>query len=77
MRTAIGIALSQAAGFRAMHGTLCTPLMPAQAAHTSLLAQAGFTRPPAPLEVYLSVFSEQPDPDALAGRLGQRFESPR
>lgn len=27
MRTAIGIALSQAAGFRAMHGTLCTPLL--------------------------------------------------
>jgi 2-methylcitrate dehydratase PrpD len=46
MRTAIGIALSQAAGFRAMHGSLCTPLMPAQAAQTglraALLAQAGF-----------------------------------
>jgi 2-methylcitrate dehydratase PrpD len=81
MRTAIGIALSQAAGFRAMHGSLCTPLMPAQAAQTglraALLAQAGFTSSPAALEGrygYLSVFSEQPDLHALAGDLGQRFE---
>jgi len=81
MRTAIGIALSQAAGFRAMHGSLCTPLMPAQAAQTglraALLAQAGFTSSPAALEGrygYLSVFSEQPDLDALAGGLGERFE---
>jgi 2-methylcitrate dehydratase PrpD len=81
MRTAIGIALSQAAGFRAMHGSLCTPLMPAQAAQTglraALLAQAGFTSSPAALEGrygYLSVFSEQPDLDALTGGLGERFE---
>jgi 2-methylcitrate dehydratase PrpD len=81
MRTAIGIALSQAAGFRAMHGSLCTPLMPAQAAQTglraALLAQAGFTSSPAALEGrygYLSVFSERPDLDALAGGLGERFE---
>ena len=81
MRTAIGIALSQAAGFRAMHGSLCTPLMPAQAAQTglraALLAQAGFTSSPTALEGrygYLSVFSEQPDLDALAGGLGERFE---
>ena len=81
MRTAIGIALSQAAGFRAMHGTLCTPMMPAQAAQTGLraafLARAGFTSSPAALEGrygYLSVFSEQPDLDALAGGLGERFE---
>ena len=81
MRTAIGIALSQAAGFRAMHGSLCTPLMPAQAAQTglraALLAQGGFTSSPAALEGrygFLSVFSEQPDLDALTGNLGQRFE---
>ena len=81
MRTAIGIALSQAAGFRAMHGSLCTPLMPAQAAQTglraALLAQAGFTSSPAALEGrygYLSVFSDVPDLDALAGGLGERFE---
>jgi 2-methylcitrate dehydratase PrpD len=81
MRTAIGIALSQAAGFRAMHGSLCTPLMPAQASQTglraALLAQAGFTSSPAALEGhygYLSVFCEQPDLDALTGGLGDRFE---
>jgi 2-methylcitrate dehydratase PrpD len=81
MRTAIGIALSQAAGFRAMHGTFSTALMPAQAAQTGLraaiLAQAGFTSSPAALEGrygYLSVFSEQPDLDALTGGLGERFE---
>ncbi len=81
MRTAIGIALSQAAGFRAMHGSLCTPLMPAQAAQTglraALLAQAGFTASPASLEGrygYLSVFCETPDLDALTGALGERFE---
>jgi 2-methylcitrate dehydratase PrpD len=81
MRAAIGIALSQAAGFRGMHGSLCTPLMPAQAAQTglraALLAQCGFTGSTAALEGrhgYLSVFSEQPDLDALVGGLGQRFE---
>jgi 2-methylcitrate dehydratase PrpD len=81
MRTAIGIALSQAAGFRAMHGSLCTPLMPAQAAQTglraALLARSGFTSSPDALEGrhgYLSVFSEQPDLDALVGGLGERFE---
>ncbi len=80
-RTAIGIALSQAAGFRAMHGSLCTPLMPAQAAQTGLraafLAEAGFTSSQAPLEGrygYLSVYSEVPDLDALTGGLGERFE---
>ena len=81
MRSAIGIALSQAAGFRAMHGSLCTPLMPAQAAQTglraALLAQAGFTSSPVALEGrygYLSVYCETPDLDALTGGLGERFE---
>jgi 2-methylcitrate dehydratase PrpD len=81
MRAAIGIALSQAAGFRAMHGSLCTPLMPAQAAQTglraALLAEAGFTSAPDALEGrygYLSVFSDTPDLDALTGDLGTRFE---
>ncbi|HVY17090.1 MAG TPA: MmgE/PrpD family protein [Rhodopila sp.] len=81
MRTAIGIALSQAAGFRAMHGSLVTPLMPAQAAQTGLraafLAQAGFTASPTALEGrygFLSVFSETPDLDALSGALGSRWE---
>ncbi len=81
LRSAIGIALSQAAGFRAMHGTMSTALMPAQAAQTglraALLAEQGFTSSAAPLEGrygYLSVFAEQPDLDALVGGLGERFE---
>lgn len=81
MRTAMGIALSQAAGFRAMHGSLCTPLMPAQAAQTGLraafLAKGGVTSSQAPLEGrygYLGVFSQEPDLDALTGALGTRFE---
>ncbi|MBS0642439.1 MAG: MmgE/PrpD family protein [Acetobacteraceae bacterium] len=80
-RTAIGIALSQAAGFRALHGSLCTPMMPAQAAQTGLraafLARAGFTSSSAPLEGrygFLSVYCEEPDLDALTGDLGTRFE---
>ncbi len=81
MRTAIGIALSQAAGFRAMHGSLVTPLMPAQAGQTGLraafLARSGYTASAAALEGrygYLSVFSEAPDLDALTGALGTRWE---
>ncbi|HYZ24460.1 MAG TPA: MmgE/PrpD family protein [Rhodopila sp.] len=81
MRAAIGIALSQAAGFRALHGSLCTPMMPAHAAQTglraALLAQHGFTATAHALDGrygYLSVFSEEPDLDALAGDLGERFE---
>jgi len=81
MRTAMGIALSQAAGFRAMHGSLCTPLMPAQAAQTglraALLAKAGFTSSETALEGrygYLTVYSDVPDLEALAGGLGERFE---
>jgi 2-methylcitrate dehydratase PrpD len=81
MRTAIGIALSQAAGFRAMHGSLVTPLMPAQAGQTglraALLARSGYTASAAALEGrygYLSVFSEAPDLEALTGALGTRWE---
>jgi 2-methylcitrate dehydratase PrpD len=81
MRTAIGIALSQAAGFRAMHGTATTALMPAHAGQTglraALLAESGFTSPQEALEGrygFLTVFCEQPDLEALAGGLGTRFE---
>jgi 2-methylcitrate dehydratase PrpD len=81
MRTAIGIALSQAAGFRAMHGTATTALMPAHAGQAglraALLAEAGFTASQTALEGhygFLTVFCEQPDLEALAGGLGHRFE---
>ncbi len=80
-RVAIGIALSQAAGFRAMHGTMSTALMPAHAAQMGLraafLAQSGFTSSAASLEGrygFLTVFCETPDLDALTGGLGDRFE---
>lgn len=81
MRWAIGIALSQAAGFRAMHGTMVSSMMPAQAAQTGLraaiLAERGFTASLAALEGrygYLTVFCEEADLDTLAGGLGTRFE---
>lgn len=84
LRHAVAIALSQASGFRAMHGSMSTPLMPAHAAQTGLraaiLAEQGFTGSLTPLEAhngYLAVFAEQADLDALVGGLGERFESLR
>jgi 2-methylcitrate dehydratase PrpD len=64
-----------------MHGTMCSSQMPAQAAQTGLraavLADRGFTSSLVPLEGrygFFSVFCEQPDIDAMAGGLGERFE---
>jgi 2-methylcitrate dehydratase PrpD len=84
MRHAVGIALSQAAGFRAMFGSMCSSLMTAHGAQTGLraaiLAQRGFTSSDAALEGpngYLDVFTEQPDLSALTEGLGTRFEITR
>lgn len=81
MRRAMGIALAQASGIRAMHGTMMTPMMPAQAGQSglraALLAEAGFTAGMTALEGrhgFLNVFAEAADSDALVGELGQRFE---
>ena len=81
MRWAMGIALSQASGFRAMHGSMNASMMPAQGAPVGLragiLAERGFTASSTALEGkygYLTVFCETPDLDALAGDLGNRFE---
>jgi 2-methylcitrate dehydratase PrpD len=81
LQYAIGIALSQAAGFRVMHATMVSSLMPAQGAQTGLraaiLAQRGFTASPAALEGkygFLEVFAEQAHVAALADALGERFE---
>lgn len=81
MRTAMGIALAQSAGFRVMHGSLCTPMMAAHAGQVGLraafLARTGFSSSPVALEGrygYLSVFAESPDLDALTGDLGTRWE---
>ena len=83
LRRAIGIALSQAAGFRVMHGTMCTPLMPAQAAQTglraALLAEHGFTGSLTPLEGrhgFFSVFAEQPDLRCAGRWAGRAFRGP-
>ena len=81
LQHAIGIALSQAAGFRVMHATMVSSLMPAQGAQTGLraavLAERGFTASPVALEGkygFLEVFAEQPHVPSLAGELGERFE---
>lgn len=81
VRRAMGIALAQAAGIRAMHGTMMTPMMPAMAGQSglkaALLAEQGFTAGLTALEGrygFLSVFAEHADLDALAGGLGSRFE---
>lgn len=81
MRWAMGIALSQAAGFRAMHGSMQASMLPAQGAPAGLragiMAERGFTASPVALEGkygFLSVFCETPDLDTLAGGLGTRFE---
>jgi len=81
LRRAIGIAACQAAGIRAMHGTMCTALMPAQAAQAGLraavLAAQGFTSSEASLEHrygFVACFAEAGNPQAIAGGLGRHFE---
>jgi 2-methylcitrate dehydratase PrpD len=81
MRVAMGLALSEASGFRAMHGTATVAFMPAHAGQmglrAALLAERGFTAGLSGLEGksgFLSVFCTKPNIDALAGGLGERFE---
>jgi 2-methylcitrate dehydratase PrpD len=81
LRRAIGIAASQAAGMRVMHGSMTTALMPAQAAQTglraALLAAQGFTASLIGLEGrygYLNVFAEEPHLPYLLDDFGTRFE---
>lgn len=81
LQYAIGIALSQAAGFRVMHATMVSSLMPAQGAQTGLraaiLAGRGFTASPAALEGrygFLEVFAESANVPALTDGLGETFE---
>ncbi len=84
MRVAMGLALSEASGFRAMHGTATVAFMPAHGGQmglrAALLAERGFTAGLSGLEGksgYLSVFCTKPNLDALAGGLGERFELQR
>jgi 2-methylcitrate dehydratase PrpD len=78
---AIGIAASQAAGFRAMFGSMCSSLMTAHGAETGLraaiLAAKGFTGSDAALQGpngFLDVFAEHADLPTLGEGLGTRFE---
>ena len=80
-RRAVGIAASQSAGIRVMHGTMCTPMMPAHASQVglraALLAQAGVTSSEVSLEGrygFLECFAEKPVLDALTSGLGNQFE---
>jgi len=81
MRWAIGIAASQSAGVRSLHGTMCMLLGPAHAGQTglraALLAARGFTGGDASLEGhngYLDAFCTQANLPALIDDLGTNFE---
>ena len=83
LQYAIGIALSQAAGFRVMHATMVSSLMPAQGAQTGLraavLAERGFTASPAALEGrygFLEVFAEAAARAVAGGRPGRTLRDP-
>jgi 2-methylcitrate dehydratase PrpD len=78
---AVGIATSQAGGIRAAHGTMCTPMMPAQAGQVglraALLAEAGITSSLSSIEGrygFLECFCEKAATGALTQDLGTRFE---
>jgi 2-methylcitrate dehydratase PrpD len=81
LQYAIGIALSQAAGFRVMHATMVSSFMPAHGGQTglraALLAERGFSASPAALEGrygFLEVFAERAHLPSLVDDLGERFE---
>lgn len=81
LRRAIGIAASQAAGIRVMHGSMCTPMMPAQAAQVGLravlLAGAGLTSSDRSIEGrngFAECFADAADLSLLMDGLGERFE---
>jgi len=78
---AMGTALSQAAGFRAMHGSMNLHMMHARTApsgiQSALLARGGFTSSEAAIDGkfgFASVFSERPNLGALTKDLGSIFE---
>jgi 2-methylcitrate dehydratase PrpD len=81
LQYAIGIALSQAAGFRVMHATMVSSFMPAHGGQTGLraaiLAERGFTASPVALEGrygFLEVFADHAHLASLVDGLGERFE---
>lgn len=81
MADAMGVALSAAAGVRALSRGMCFSLMSGQSAEAGLraawLAQQGFASAPAVLEAddgVLAMHSRQPHAPHLLAELGQRFE---
>lgn len=81
MNWAIGLAASQASGFRATHGTMTAHFRPGHAARAgvmaALLAARGFTSDDSALEAdmgFADVFSEGADLDKAVAGLGQHFE---
>jgi len=80
-RTAIGIAAAEASGIRALHGTHCTPMMPANAARVGLkaayMAEAGITSSLTSLEGrygFLECFAISSHLPYLTGQLGETWE---
>jgi 2-methylcitrate dehydratase PrpD len=81
LMSAIGIAASQAAGIRGVHGTMCTSLIPGHAAQCGLraaiLAKNGFTGSDSAIEGrhgFADLFCEEPNFEALTEKLGLGFE---
>ena len=80
-RVAIGIASAQASGIRALHGTHCTPMMPANAGQAGLraafMAAAGVTSSRTAIEArygFAECFAETPHLAHVTDGLGERWE---
>jgi 2-methylcitrate dehydratase PrpD len=80
-RVAIGIAAAQASGIRALHGTHCTPMMPANAGQAGLraafMAAAGVTSSRIAIEArygFSECFAETPHLAHITEGLGERWE---
>lgn len=78
---ACGIACGEASGFRAMHGSMASPMIPAHAGQTglraALMAQRGYTGSAHCIEGdrgFLHLYSRKPNPAALTDRLGSSYE---
>lgn len=80
-RMAIGIAAAEASGIRALHGTHCTPMMPANAGRAGLkaayMAAAGVTSSKTTIEArfgFAECFAEAPHLAYATDALGDRWE---
>jgi 2-methylcitrate dehydratase PrpD len=76
----IGLAAGMAHGFRALHGSMATPMLAGQGAEAgvraALLAQQGFTATPHTLDGklgFLNVFAAEPNAFAVSEALGRDY----